>query len=86
MTKRPDSLLDEVVKTASAVFQGTIPWYRRLPEKHLAEVLELKKAYKAGKLSFPLRTLARAISKSLRERGIATIGEQGVQAWLTKDD
>lgn len=86
MTKRPASLLDEVVKTASSVFQGTIPWYRKLPEKHLAEVLELKAAWRAGRVSFPLRTFSRAISKSLRERGIATIGEQGVQAWLTRDD
>lgn len=79
------SLLDDVVATASAVFQGTTPWYRKLSPKHLDEVTALKTAWKAGKVRFPLRTYARAIAKHLRERGIATIGEQGVQSWLKND-
>lgn len=79
-------LLDDVVRTASSVFQGTIPWHRRIAAEHEREVGELKAAWRAGKITFPLRTYARAISKHLRERGISTIGEQGVQSWLQKDD
>jgi|688.fasta_scaffold00746_47 hypothetical protein len=84
MAKQP-SLLDDVVATASSVFQGTIPWYRRIAAEHKQEVAGLKAAWKSGKIAFPLRTYARAISKHLRDRGIATIGEQGVQHWLKND-
>ena len=85
MAKAKPRLLDDVVKTASSVFQGTIPWYRRIAAEHEREVGELKAAWRAGKITFPLRTYARAISKHMRERGIATIGEQGVQNWLVRD-
>jgi hypothetical protein len=86
MAKAQPRLLDDVVQTASSVFQGTVPWYRKIAAKHEQDVAELKAAWRAGKISFPLRTYARAISKHLRERKIATVGEQGVQSWLTKDD
>jgi hypothetical protein len=79
-------LLDEVTKAAATFFHGTPPWYRRLPAEHEQEVLGLRAAYKAGKIAVPLRTTARIISKLLRERGIATVGEQGVQSWLQRDD
>jgi len=85
MAKAKPRLLDDVVKTASSVFQGTIPWYRRIAEEHLQEVVELKAAWQAGKISFPLGTYARAIAKHLRERGIATVGEKGVRNWLAND-
>ena len=85
MAKAKPKLLDEVKQTASTFFQGTLPWYRRLPAEHEQEVLDLRAAYKAGKIPLPLKTTARVISKLLRERGIATIGEQGVLSWLKND-
>ena len=85
MAKAKPRLLDDVILTASSVVQGTIPWHKRLAAEHEQEVLELKAAWLTGKVPFPLRTYARAISKHLRDRGIANIGEQGVQSWLTRD-
>jgi hypothetical protein len=85
MAKAKSSLLDEVIATASSVFQGTMPWYRKLKPEHQSEVMALKSAWKSGAITHPLRTYARAIAKHLRERGIASIGEQGVQRWLQND-
>jgi hypothetical protein len=85
MAKAKPRLLDEVQQAAATFFQGTPPWYRRLPAEHEQEVLGLRAAYKDGKIALPLRTTARLISKLLRERGIANIGEQGVQNWLKND-
>jgi hypothetical protein len=85
MAKAKPRLLDEVHQAASTFFQGTLPWHRRLPAEHEQEVLDLRTAYKAGKIALPLRTTARVISKLLRDRGIANIGEQGVQTWLKND-
>ena len=85
MAKAKPRLLDDVVKTASSAFQGPVPWDCRIAPQHKQEVTELKAAWKAGEISFPLGTYARAISKHLRERGIAAVGEKGVRNWLVKD-
>lgn len=85
-SKAAPRLLDEVVQSVSRSVAGPLPWHLKIAEEHRAEIEEVRAAYRSGKITFPLKTFCRAVSKSLRERGIATIGEQGVQDWLTRDD
>jgi len=46
------------------------------------ELAAIKAAWRAGELGTRKRTLARDLSARMRKRGISTVGEQGVVAWL----
>lgn len=75
-------LIDAVSGDPGIVPRTCISWDRRLPEEHRAEVEEIREAYRTGKLQGPRETLAKVISKHLRERGISNIGHDGVKRWL----
>ena len=77
-------LLDDVRESLPSVFRGIRPWYERVAPEHREELAALKAAWKEGKLGSQKKPLARTIAAKLRERGIATIGTQGVLAWLEK--
>jgi hypothetical protein len=79
------SLVDAVIKSLPARIHGNAPWYERLRPEHLSELVELKAAWKSGRLAVPRRTAARHIAAQLRERGISTVGMQGVDEWLKRD-
>lgn len=61
---------------------GYLPWYQRVAEEHVDELLEVRRQWLAGELGSKLSPVARAISQQLAERGIANVGIQGVQDWL----
>jgi len=82
--KGKPSLLNEAVSTA-VVTHGTQPWHRRVAEEHQAELQRVKSDWKAGRIKLPLRVFARSLSKVLQERGISSVGFQGVESWLRSD-
>ena len=65
---------------------GFQPWYRRVPQEHAADLLELKRAWLAGELGTNLNAVAVQTARWLNENGISTIGRQGVIAWLKRRD
>jgi hypothetical protein len=78
------SLVAAVIESLPRKVHGTPPWHERVAPEHQAELEELKAAWKSGELKVPRNTAARFIAAQLRERGIATIGTQGVSEWLGK--
>ena len=85
-TKQSQSggLLDDVREAMAAVRQGQSRWYERVAPEHLAELAAIKAAWQAGELGTRKKTLARDLSIRMRARGISSIGEQGVVAWLNE--
>jgi hypothetical protein len=63
---------------------GKIRWDETLPPDVLKELEEIRTLWKSGQLSSPKRTLARAISNQMRERGLARVGPEGVEGWLDR--
>jgi hypothetical protein len=77
-------LLDDVLESMPSVFRGTRPWYERVAPEHREELASVKSAWLAGEIKLPKKTFATVLSEKLAARGIATIGHQGVIAWLEK--
>ena len=77
-------LLDDVRRAVSDARHGPATWYERLAPEHRAELDAIKAEWKAGKLGSRRKTLARALAANMRSRGISSVGEQGVIAWLEK--
>ena len=78
------SLVAAVIESLPTRVHGNTPWHERVAPEHQAELNELRAAWKSGELKVPRNTAARFISAQLRERGIATVGTQGVNEWLAK--
>jgi hypothetical protein len=78
------SLVAAVIESLPRKVHGTPPWYERVAPEHQAELEELRVAWKSGELKVPRNTAARFIAAQLRERGISTVGTQGVCEWLGK--
>jgi hypothetical protein len=81
---RSGSLVAAVIESLPSRVHGSAPWYERVAPEHLAELAELKAAWQSGALKVPRNTAARLIAAQLHERGISTIGTQGVNEWLEK--
>ena len=77
-------LLDAVVASLPTTYHGIGLWIDSLPDAARVELEEIKRQYKAGLIQSPRRTLARAISSQLQDRGICRIGFSGVEAWLQR--
>ena len=60
-------------------------WFDCLPEDVQSDLKQIKAAFRSGVLQRGRRHVARTISKHLKERGLSTIGYNGVDSWLTKD-
>ena len=82
MAKAKPRLLDDLREAMAQVRHGSKRWHEKLAAEHLAELVAIKAAWRAGELGTRKKTLARTISVKLRERGISDVGEQGVVAWL----
>jgi hypothetical protein len=82
MAKAKLSLLEDLRGAMAQVRHGSKRWYEKIAPEHLAELVAIKAAWRAGELGTRKKTLARTISAKLRERGISDVGEQGVVAWL----
>jgi hypothetical protein len=78
------SLVAAVIESLPTRVHGNTPWYERVAPEHQAELEELRAAWKSGKLKVRRNTAARIIAAHLHERGIATVGTQGVCEWLGK--
>jgi hypothetical protein len=59
-------------------------WLDAVPDDARAELEEIKRQYKAGAIRAKRRTLAKAISRHLGERGVCKIGHYGVESWLQR--
>ena len=81
---RSGSLVAAVLESLPRKVHGSAPWYERVAPEHLAELAELKAAWQSGALKVPKNTAARFIAAQLQERGISTVGTQGVNEWLGK--
>ena len=77
-------LREKVVELIENKQSGFLPWHKRIDAKTLAELEELRTAWRAGEIESPKRTLAKAISTVIRDVGI-DVGPQGVIAWLDLD-
>lgn len=75
-------LLDAVRTDAGIVPRRSLGWEQQIADEHRAEVDEIRQAYRDGTLVGHVETLSKVISKHLRERGISTIGHDGVKRWL----
>jgi hypothetical protein len=82
MAKAKPSLLDSLRDSMSQARHGGKRWHEKLMPEQLAELAEIKTAWLAGELGTRKKTLARAISANLAERGICNVGMYGVIAWL----
>jgi len=82
---RSGGLVAAVIESLPTRVHGNAPWYERVAREHLDELAELKAAWKSGRLGVPRMTAARHISAQLRERGISSVGRQGVDEWLARD-
>lgn len=80
------SLREGILAALPETFHGTRPWYQRIDADVLAELDQIRSDWHAGKIPTGAKTLARTIAIRLRQDGIATIGEQGVLAWLKQKD
>lgn len=81
--QKSGSLVGDVLADVPVTIKhGTSPWYLRIKPEHQAAVDELREAWVAGKIPVPKMTASRIISRKLNERGISTVGAQGVLSWL----
>lgn len=78
------SLADSIRAAIPPPPRRTLPWHERLPADVLAELEEVKREHRAGKLQGTRVALAICISEQLRLRGLSEVGMQGVSAWLRK--
>lgn len=59
-------------------------WYQRIDPKHQATLDELAEAWLAGRLGSEVTGAARAVSATLQDLGVTTVGWQGVKTWLQR--
>jgi hypothetical protein len=83
-TSQPNSLSDAIRAAIPPPPRRTLPWHERIPAEVLAELEQLKREHRAGKLLGTRYGLAVTISEQLRLRGLSDVGIQGVSAWLRK--
>lgn len=81
MPKAP-SLIDEIVSLVPPQQGREKPWQDKLPGEVRAELEGLKAKFLGGEIKGTKSGMARAISETLKRRGIYTIGPQGVLKWL----
>lgn len=63
---------------------GLRPWWERTDKAHAETLAAIHDAWKAGRFGRKKYPAARAIGAKLSELGIASVGPQGVIAWLDR--
>jgi hypothetical protein len=76
------SLAAEILDHLPPRKHGFDPWEKRIPAQDLAELELVREQWHSGQIASPGFVLARRISEILKERGLATVGPQGVVRWL----
>ena len=59
-------------------------WIDAIPAAERQELEDIKRSFRERRLVTPRRSLARAISAKLKERGLSNIGFPGVEEWLRR--
>jgi hypothetical protein len=87
MAKKP-SLKEAVMASIGQSRNGKHKtWFDKIAEsEQKQELLEIRRAWKAGEIKTPSATLARHISDTLRSLGLSNVGQQGVVHWLARND
>ena len=78
------SLADAIRAAVPPAPRRMLAWHERIPAEVLAELEQVKREHRAGKLQGTRYGLATTISEQLRLRGLSDVGIQGVSAWLRK--
>lgn len=77
-------LAAEIVTNIPPVRHGLPAWEKRIGRETLAELEQVREAWRNGAIDTGAANLARRISETLRQRGLSNIGEQGVLRWLNE--
>jgi|LakMenEpi03Aug12_release.lakeMendotaPanAssembly.Ray.scaffolds.fasta_scaffold1060891_2 hypothetical protein len=76
---------DIIAEIAAAVPQRQfLRWHQRVAPEHAATLAAIREAYFAGKFGKARRPAVEAIVKVLAARGIANVGRNGIETWLSK--
>lgn len=76
------NVVDEVLNNIAR--PRPLAWHERVAPEHAETLRDIREAWASGRLGNKKITAARAISKTLNDRGIAKVGPQGVIAWLER--
>jgi hypothetical protein len=60
------------------------PWWEKAAPEHQKTINAIAEAWRSGQLGPSRNRAAAAISTTLGQRGIATVGRQGVLLWLNR--
>jgi len=85
MTKKPLRLSDKIRTAVASRKVTSKTWIDRIDADVRADLISLKKAWKAGEFSSSANALARDIIQQCAADGIETCGMQGMRIWLSRD-
>lgn len=85
MSKNKLRLLERVKAAAESRRHGPRPWFDRIPKDFADELLEIRRALKAGDLDVSARFAAKEIIDDCVERGIKPPSWDWMRLWLAKD-
>lgn len=80
------SLRDAITASANRPAKRHPTWLDRVPEDARAELLDIRREWREGKLQATARGLSASIVENCRERGIPVCTASGVREWLTRGD
>jgi hypothetical protein len=83
MASKKNPLLEKVLAKLSAVKRNP-SWWEKVEPEHAELLAGLHEAWLAGTFGPHLKPAAAAISKTLSEENVATIGPDRVAVWLKK--
>jgi hypothetical protein len=82
MAKGKPDIIDDVLGNIAA--RQPQAWHQRVSLEHADTLQAIKDAYNSGRFGKRKKPAAEAISKTLKDRGIANVQFQGVLAWLER--
>lgn len=80
------SLIESVTSKVANRRTGPKNFFDRLPPEYQQELLEIRRQFQSGELAASACFVADAIIESASEQGIAVCGQQGMRAWLARND
>lgn len=84
MAKSTATSVVDAIATAIPGSIGPRKWWERVDAAHRDVLTAIDAAWREGRFGRKKYPAARAISAKLAELGIATVGPQGVIAWLDR--
>ena len=86
MAKKTQTLLESVRAARAAAPARRRGWLSKLTPEQRTEMLEIKRAWRAGEIGGSGLDVAQDIVRLGKESGLRTCGPYGVQRWLFSDD